>query len=61
VNKTADWTDIESVTPTLPFVRDGVHGTADWTQVPGAPRPGTRAGTADGTQGTADWTDLLGD
>ena len=77
VNKTADWTDVEAVTPTLPFVRDGVHGTADWSSVPGAPRgpkaPGTEDWTfepgtntdaprgGDGVKQTADWTDLLGD
>ena len=47
-NKTADWTDMESRTPTLPFVRDGVHSTADWSSVPGA-------------QGTEDWTELVGE
>ncbi len=45
--KTADWTDMEARTPTLPFVRDGVHSTADWSSVPGA-------------NGTEDWTGLAG-
>ncbi len=46
--KTADWTDIESRTPTLPFQRDGVFGTADWSGVAGA-------------NGTEDWTGGLSD
>ena len=29
--QTADWTDVESATPTLPFVKDGLTSTADWT------------------------------
>jgi|GEM_PF-4658923 len=76
-NKTADWTDVEAATPTLPFVRDGVHGTADWSAAPGAPvaprrpgtedwsfEPGTEVGAprgGDGVNKTADWSALLDD
>ena len=45
-NTTADWTDMESRTPTLPFIEAGLHSTADWAVVPGAP-------------GTEDWTTVI--
>jgi len=54
--KTADWTDIESRTPTLPFQRDGVFGTADWSGVAGA--NGTEDWTGGIPEGTEDWSAL---